>query len=948
MAQNATESINIGDGLRSVIHFDAHANEKCDKISVRNAPQNGYEPQRVIKDTMEWKQIHETMENFLCPALRSPNTFAVASRAVYDDAWRALAADCIGDTCGYCLILALDTYRNERFCDTRTALSRDFGDVFLRSARITTCAKLDQLFIDYARAGRSQELRAILKRCWRIFVPISELDLASATLAYWEWLKATCIGDVPVTYVCQSDAPSERLTHWLASHGVEAAYLAQPSEDDTTSETTGDEVEEARLPKLILGKLERSRDFAAGALICGENLDQLRQFSEGIHRCGGTAHAYFAGGERRGRFSKDDTGICLAPCVDDVSHSTWRKLFHITPHHQACLKQTRHAVFHHEFGAVAYDDATLLATLGVLADVDDDLETLMPGRFWRTVLGAYLTFSRIAMGLPVPTVIETGCARAFGQRIQSLVAYWLEAGWVTQLWNGCLSLTEAGHHILGGCNDLLQLGGQFMHATNVWCVTPTNERLGILTDLVMAWTRNDAFLVDGHAYEHVFGEYSMDGVNLMRPTCLEVTSAFDDASNAILSGPGMHTLWRMLRDGAIDTALCIPNARAQKAFHETTERFSDVLEHPDGFIETTEHAFRWWTLGGAIHNSVYATAFQTQNDVARVTFSNASITVVLKHGADNSENAIRQRLNDLTLKMQAPDEAFLNAYAQNWPWMRTARRWLTLLGGRWQREYLASVLQRATNQAFDTTVPIREVDTFHALFECQPTSLPNDTLPPSDAVEPKPCPCAAHDEPATPPTDAQAGYYQLKPGDGSQMHTHLPWSVVRTEAQLRHAIDVMLKEPVIGLDTETTLYDQRLCLVQIGCRAESFLIDPLCVDVRPLSQVLSNPKIVKVIHNKSFEIRVLGKLGISIYNIIDTLVVSRNLYGRQVKGHKLKDVCLREFGYSMDKENQTSDWSKRPLVDDQLEYAALDAEIMIHLYCHFFGAPDKHPVHMGV
>ena len=168
------------------------------------------------------------------------------------------------------------------------------------------------------------------------------------------------------------------------------------------------------------------------------------------------------------------------------------------------------------------------------------------------------------------------------------------------------------------------------------------------------------------------------------------------------------------------------------------------------------------------------------------------------------------------------------------------------------------------------------------------------------------------------------------------MHTSFPWTYINNDAALGQAINTMLNQKYIGLDVETTLYDQSLCLIQIGCEDQVFMIDPLCVDFMGLSQVFANPNIIKIIHNSSFEKKVLGKYGLQILNIVDTLKWSRQLYGMKIPGgHSLKAVCMREFGYDMDKTNQQSRWEKRPLTDEQLEYAALDAEILIHLYRHF-------------
>ncbi len=150
---------------------------------------------------------------------------------------------------------------------------------------------------------------------------------------------------------------------------------------------------------------------------------------------------------------------------------------------------------------------------------------------------------------------------------------------------------------------------------------------------------------------------------------------------------------------------------------------------------------------------------------------------------------------------------------------------------------------------------------------------------------------------------------------------------------LRQACLELGEEPFIGLDVETTLRDQALCLVQVASPTKTFLIDALALqDLEPLARLLQSPSVVKVIHNASFEKRILGASGIVIEPIFDTLTASRATRGYTVLGgHSLASVCERELGLLLDKSEQTSNWRRRPLSTRQLDYAALDAEVLIHL-----------------
>lgn len=150
----------------------------------------------------------------------------------------------------------------------------------------------------------------------------------------------------------------------------------------------------------------------------------------------------------------------------------------------------------------------------------------------------------------------------------------------------------------------------------------------------------------------------------------------------------------------------------------------------------------------------------------------------------------------------------------------------------------------------------------------------------------------------------------------------------------------LVAEEVVGLDVETALDFGTLCLVQIATRTRTYLIDPFAVgDLAPLHQVMNSPRPQKVIHNARFERRVLAAVGIALDGVFDTLEASRRVRGKDAMGgHGLAMVCERELGVALDKGEQTSNWSRRPLDADQLRYAALDAEMLLALFDRLSGA----------
>ncbi|MEZ4228793.1 MAG: DEAD/DEAH box helicase [Polyangiaceae bacterium] len=163
-----------------------------------------------------------------------------------------------------------------------------------------------------------------------------------------------------------------------------------------------------------------------------------------------------------------------------------------------------------------------------------------------------------------------------------------------------------------------------------------------------------------------------------------------------------------------------------------------------------------------------------------------------------------------------------------------------------------------------------------------------------------------------------------------------PLTWVRTEQELASAVEELSQHQALGLDVETTLGTNALCLIQLACPARTFLIDALEVpELTALGPLLSTPDITKLIHNASFERSVLGRYDLELGGVVDTLELSRELRGKQPDGHSLRAVCERELGLHLDKTEQAGDWTRRPLTPAQIEYAALDAEVLLRLHERF-------------
>jgi ribonuclease D len=155
---------------------------------------------------------------------------------------------------------------------------------------------------------------------------------------------------------------------------------------------------------------------------------------------------------------------------------------------------------------------------------------------------------------------------------------------------------------------------------------------------------------------------------------------------------------------------------------------------------------------------------------------------------------------------------------------------------------------------------------------------------------------------------------------------------VADAAALETAVADMMAAPVLGLDVETALDFLTVCLIQIATPTRTWIIDTLaCRVLHPLKRVFTS-QIPKLIHNAKFERRALAQFGFELEAVEDTLVRSREVRGPgAIGGHSLATVAERELGVFLDKSEQTSNWARRPLSEEQIRYAAADAEILLRV-----------------
>ena len=143
------------------------------------------------------------------------------------------------------------------------------------------------------------------------------------------------------------------------------------------------------------------------------------------------------------------------------------------------------------------------------------------------------------------------------------------------------------------------------------------------------------------------------------------------------------------------------------------------------------------------------------------------------------------------------------------------------------------------------------------------------------------------------------------------------------------------KSKVIGLDTEfdwRTTYFPNLSLIQIATEKKLFLID--CLKVSPkkiLKNYLENQDWLKIFHSVRSDATVISKcLDCKIKNVFDIQVAEKILSGGDIKSYG--KIVNKFFGINLKKTETNSNWLKRPLSEDQVNYAFDDIDFLIEIY----------------
>lgn len=168
---------------------------------------------------------------------------------------------------------------------------------------------------------------------------------------------------------------------------------------------------------------------------------------------------------------------------------------------------------------------------------------------------------------------------------------------------------------------------------------------------------------------------------------------------------------------------------------------------------------------------------------------------------------------------------------------------------------------------------------------------------------------------------------------------YLPnYELIETEEKAKEAVEELMKERVVSVDTETTGLDpfnDRLLLLQVATPNKCFILN--CTVVRPslFNAVLSNQSILKIVQNAKFDYKFLKvHAGISMRPLFDTMLAEILLTAGKQSAASLQFMASKYLGLEISKDIR-KDFVKTirtKFTKAELLYAANDALMLHEIY----------------
>jgi len=158
---------------------------------------------------------------------------------------------------------------------------------------------------------------------------------------------------------------------------------------------------------------------------------------------------------------------------------------------------------------------------------------------------------------------------------------------------------------------------------------------------------------------------------------------------------------------------------------------------------------------------------------------------------------------------------------------------------------------------------------------------------------------------------------------------------VRDDAALHALVESMRGSDIVAIDTEfmrEKTYFARLCLIQVATDDIVAAIDPFAVkNLEPLFELMRDDRTMKVFHAGSQDLEIFYRLMGEVPAPVFDTQVAATLVGLPAQvGYQ--QLIRSLVGVELEKAHSFTDWARRPLSVDQIDYALDDVRYLTRAY----------------
>lgn len=163
-------------------------------------------------------------------------------------------------------------------------------------------------------------------------------------------------------------------------------------------------------------------------------------------------------------------------------------------------------------------------------------------------------------------------------------------------------------------------------------------------------------------------------------------------------------------------------------------------------------------------------------------------------------------------------------------------------------------------------------------------------------------------------------------------------TLIATTRELADVCRRLARHPFVTVDTEflrETTFWPRLCVVQLASAEEAVAVDAMAedLDLSPLFELMADQNVTKVFHAARQDIEIIWNLAKLVpAPLFDTQVAAMVCgFGEQVSYGDLVQTITK---VALDKSSRFTDWSRRPLLTTQIDYAIADVTYLRDIYAY--------------